>query len=158
MKTKTNLTEQLTTKEHFNKYKDFLKGVNTADKLRLVKGLYSCEEELQKLYNKDVHLNNIPMKLIDDKFKEVMQVIKPNKREENGKIYLSMSLAESCCILKHILIYTILEIKPVFEEDIKNYKELYADWRNQSDEKKYGLKGVDFDKWILLNKSKWVLQ
>ena len=32
-----------------------------------------------------VHLNNIKMKLIDDEFNEVMQLVKPNPEKRDGK-------------------------------------------------------------------------
>mgnify|MGYP001615987740 CR=1 FL=1 len=113
--------------------------INNETKQNLVKSLYKDIDELQNKFNEDENLNNIKMSLIDNKFNEVKTILSPTIRykKEDGKYYVSLSLAESCSFIKHILIYEILKVIPLFEEDIKNYKELWEEWRNLSDSLKY---------------------
>jgi hypothetical protein len=156
-----DLIYTITTKEHFNKYFNLKKGINKEILLNLVKSLYKDKQELQEKFNQDIHLNNISMREIDLKETRVRSILK-NKIgfKENGVFYTSISSAESCSFIKHILIYDVLEIKPFFEEDIKNYKELYQEWSLLEDKKKYPLnkKGYGLDMWCLENKHKWIFK
>jgi hypothetical protein len=156
-----NLNYTITTKEHYLKYKDFIEGIEEKDLFYIVKDLYKDIEDLQNKFNNDIHLNNINMGLIDSKFKEVMYLIKDKIRKiENNKTYLCLSLSESCSILKHILIYRVLKIKPYFEEDILNYKELLKHWFILPKKIQYPKtkKGFGLDIWFLYNKDKWILK
>lgn len=81
-----------TTQEHYDKYARLSEHVPT--------GLapYSKDvEKLRELFLADEHLNNIPLRNFDAMVYSV--------RQYAGK---GLSIAESCCILKHILIYRVL--------------------------------------------------
>ena len=136
------MNNTLTTKEHYNKYKDMQDGLYEIDLLRLVEPLYSSADELLSLFLKDEHLNNISMSSIDNMLFRVKHLLTSN--------YKNCSLAESCCFIKHILIYNVLEIEPIFEENIKNFNELEKEWFGHSFKDR-----EDKLKWFLKNKHRW---
>ena len=132
----------LTSKEHFNKYNDYIKDVSEESLINITLSLYLDSSELLGKFLKDCHLNNLNMHNIDNKFYRIQQLVKK-----------SMSLADSCCIIKHFLIYKVLMYKPIFEEDIINYDELRQEWLNN---KKYYKQ--DYNVWFIKNKLRWVLK
>jgi len=137
--------ETLTTKEHYNKYDEIKKGINKNSCLSLVEDLYNNVEGLQNKFNDDIHLNNIPMVKIDGLHWSVKRLLNKN-----------MSLCDTCCFIKHILIYDILGIKPVFEDDILNYKDLWREWYTLPNKQKRI--GSWADDYILKNRKRWVLK
>ncbi|MFW6129608.1 MAG: hypothetical protein ACOC56_00400 [Atribacterota bacterium] len=116
---KENL-KTITSKDHFNKYNNIVKGISEEDLLNLVDGLYKDFEELKKKFLEDKHLNNIKMDLIDSNFYNVRALCSKNKT--------SWSLSEGCSTQKHILIYVVLGVKPIFKEDILNYDKKKKEW------------------------------
>lgn len=136
-----NELKTITTKEHFNKYANYIKGIKEESLLNLVSGLYKDVQSLKELFLKDKHLNNINMKQIDNLNAEVRSLLIRNGNLEterkDGKVYSWFSLCEGCCIIKHILIYRVLKVKPLFEEDIKDYDSLRKKWLEQANYKKY---------------------
>lgn len=144
----------ITTREHYNKYKNLTKGINREVLKNLVRDLYKDEDELKQKFKEDIILNNISMREIDNKFNWVATLI-CRKNKLSG-----LSLGESCCIIKYILKYIVLKVKPYFQEDIKNYKELYKEWYNLPHKKQYPTtkKYYGLDMWYLDNKDKWILE
>jgi hypothetical protein len=131
----------ITTKEHFNKFSNYIKGINEKSLLNLVRGLYIDKESLRELFLKDKHLNNINMRHIDALNSAVRSLLIQNKtletEKKDGHVYSWFSLSNGCCIIKHILIYRVLKVKPIFEEDIKDYDDLRQKWLNTENYKKY---------------------
>lgn len=137
--------ETLTTKEHFNKYAEMKKGISKVSCLALIRGLYSDIDSLQNKFNEDVNLNNISIHKIDCLYQEVRNLLKNR-----------LILYESCSFIKHILIYDVLGIKPIFKDDILNYKDLWEEWHNLPPKKKrIGSWSGDY---ILKNRERWVLK
>lgn len=91
----------LTTRNHYEKYAALAKHVPTWV------APYSRSSKLRAMFHADHHLNNIPLSAFDAKFDAVMSYVRGHK---------NLSLAESCCVLKHILIYRVLGVKPIFED------------------------------------------
>jgi len=133
---KENYKITITSKEYFNKYFALKKGISQKTLLNAVSDLYTDLNELQNKFNDDEHLNNIKMRLIDDNHYLIRNIIKENILiKEGDKTYTSCSLSETCSFIKHILIYDVLKIKPIFEDDFKIYDDLYKDWIHLSDYK-----------------------
>ena len=110
----------ITTEEHFNKYFKIRKGIKKEICLNLVEDLYRDINELKEKFLEDKHLNNIRMNLIDFKFHRTRQIFIKNKT--------SWSLADNCCLIKHILIYDVLKVKPIFQKDILDYDKKRKEW------------------------------
>jgi hypothetical protein len=131
----------VTTKKHFNKFANYIKGINEKSLLSLVRGLYKDEESLKELFLKDKHLNNIDMRQIDALNSSVRSLLISNKtlktEKKEGKVFSWFSLSDGCCIIKHILIYRVLKAKPIFEEDIKNFEEIRKEWLYTENYKNY---------------------
>jgi hypothetical protein len=142
----------ITTKEHYNKYKNLAKGIKQEVLFNLVRHLYKDVEELKIKHYEDIHLNNIDMKKIDNMFNETATLI-CHKNKLDG-----LSMAESCSFIKHILVYKVLKTKPYFEEDILNYQELYKEFCLKDDNYKYGKKRNGLDIFMLDNKHRWVMK
>lgn len=159
MKQKQTYKETITSKEHYEKYANWIKGIKKEDLLNLVRHLYTNKEQLQLLFNSDEHLNNIKMALIDDLEPRVRHILRDKIGfKENGKFYTILSNSQSCSFIKHILIYSILGIKPIFREDILNYNDLWKDWRDLPEPKKYGRKHLSPERFILSKREDWVLK
>ena len=103
--------EHKTTEMIYNKYRDMavLAGI-TFKNSNTYMGF--TKKELLNLYTEDNFLNNIPLRDFDC-------------------IYLFLPLhikriikcpADNVCLYKHLLIYEVLEVTPIFVENVKNYK------------------------------------
>ena len=95
------------TREHYEKYERLSEPIPT----ELADDLYEAPTgsddfgNLQYLYCMDEHLNNIPLSRFDEKFTVVRRLVhKANITPHGG-----LSLAESVCILKHIMIFRVLK-------------------------------------------------
>lgn len=119
----------ITTEEHFNKFSNLKNGINKISYLQLVRHLYKDIESLKNKFLEDKHLNNVNMNLIDDNFYNVRHLFLKNKK--------SWSLSDGCCLQKHILIYDVLKIKPIFEKDIKDFSKIKKNWLETKNYKKY---------------------
>lgn len=74
--------------------------------------LYYCDiQRLEKLFMEDKHLNNIPMYRIDSFYNYINSTLRAQGLLRDA--WHKISLAESCCIIKHILIYHVLKVKPI---------------------------------------------
>lgn len=119
----------ITTEEHYLKFHKLLNGIDKNFYLDLVKNLYENLEELKEKFLKDKHLNNINMKKIDNNFYYVRSLFIKNKT--------SWSLADGCCLQKHILIYEVLKVKPIFEKDLKDFEIFHKKWLESENYLKY---------------------
>jgi hypothetical protein len=147
---KQNWKVSLTSKEYYNTYFELKQDINKEILFNLVKDLYTDINQLQELFNKDEHLNNIKMSYIDNKESLVRHILfKKIGHTENNKSYTLFSSSQSCSFIKHILIYDILKIKPIFKEDLINYEVLYEEWISLSDSKKYGINRTSPERYIL---------
>ncbi len=95
-----------TTKEHFEKFQKMIKDTNLTLK-HDVYYLGYTKEELFELYRQDNNLNNIPLTMFDSYYFFLTPEIKKNIN----------CLSYNCCCLKHLLIYEVLEIIPLFLEE-----------------------------------------
>lgn len=87
---------------HYEKYAALSKNVPTSYAPN-----HSNVELLREAYLKDNHLNNIPLHWFDQRYEAVRSI--PQDKETIKKYLVGgLSLAENCCILKHILIYRVL--------------------------------------------------
>jgi hypothetical protein len=136
-----NELKKITSKEHFNKYSNYIKGIKEESLLNLVRGLYKDVKSLEELFLKDKHLNNINMEQIDSLNSVVRSLLIQNKtletEKKEGRIYSWFSLSDGCSIIKHILIYRVLKVKPIFEEDIKDFEIFHKKWLEETNYKKY---------------------
>jgi hypothetical protein len=136
-----NEFKTITSKEHFNKFANYIKGIKEESLFNLVRGLYKDVESLKELFLEDKHLNNTDMKQIDSLNSVVRSLLISNKtlqtEKKDGKIYSWFSLSDGCCIIKHILIYRVLKVKPIFEEDIKDFSNYHKEWLETENYKKY---------------------
>lgn len=92
-------------RSHYDKYSAMAKvrGVTLSeDSLRFF-GLSSVEQ-LACLFVKDRHLNNISMARFDS-LTASYNAMRPQSR---------LTLAEGCCLYKHLLIYVVLGVQPIF--------------------------------------------
>jgi hypothetical protein len=118
------MLKNITSKEYFNKYSSIIKGISKENLLNLVESLYKDKQDLKNKFLEDKHLNNINMSKIDSKFHRVINLCYKNKT--------SWSLSDGCSTIKHILRYIVLEVKPIFEEDINNFDKIRKEWLNES--------------------------
>ena len=123
------MLKTITSKEHYNEFKSIIKGVNEENLKNLVENLYKDVGELERKFKEDKHLNNIEMSLIDIKFYNIRELCIKNKT--------SWSLSDNVCTIKHILIYRILKVKPIFEENLKDFENLNKEWLEPINYKKY---------------------
>jgi hypothetical protein len=95
-----NELKTITTKEHFNKFSNYIKGIKEDSLLNLVRGLYKDVESLEELFLKDKHLNNINMGQIDSLNSVVRSLLIQNKTLETekreGGVYSWFSLSNGC--------------------------------------------------------------
>ena len=101
METLTNNT----TKEHYEKFRDMAEKAGITLK-RLSKPLGYSVEELRKLYIEDNNLNNIQLVELDSFY-----LCLPSHTRK-----IITNLADNCCVYKHLLIYEVLEVVPVFTD------------------------------------------
>ena len=94
-----------TTKEHYEKFRDMAEKAGITFK-GVSEPLGYSVEELRKLYIEDNDLNNIPV-LEWDSFYLCLP-------SYTRKIITNM--ADNCCVYKHLLIYEVLGVVPVFTD------------------------------------------
>jgi len=92
----------ITTKEHYDKYSVMVKkaGLSLKDS-----ALFGTKELIKSKFISDPNLNNIPLSHFDALFAW-------NRRLPNGP----KSLSENTCMYKHLLIYEVLNAKPIFKK------------------------------------------
>lgn len=94
--------KQKTKREHYEKYKKLAE----INHVSLKQGsVFPPKDELMKLYLQDRHLNNIPLRIFDSLYYSC--------RYNYPNIWPN-SLAENCCMYKHLLLYEVLELEPEF--------------------------------------------
>ena len=98
-----NIIYKKTTKEHFEKFRDMANEAGISFK-RSKEYMGFTKEQLLKLYIEDNHLNNIPLIEFDSYY-----LVLPNYVRK-----IVTNLADNCCLYKHLLIYEVLGIIPVF--------------------------------------------
>ena len=92
-----------TTKEHYEKFRIMAEEAGITLK-RLSKPLGYSVEELRKLYIEDNNLNNIPLVELDSFY-----LCLPSYTRK-----IITNMAYNCCVYKHLLIYEVLGVVPVF--------------------------------------------
>lgn len=95
------------TREHYEKYERLSEPIPTKLTNDLHRNLSTGRhiDNLAYLYGIDEHLNNIPLIRFDAKFSVVRLLIHKARLTPHG----GLSLAENVYILKHILIFRVLE-------------------------------------------------
>ena len=98
-----NIIYKKTTKEHFEKFRDMANeaGISFQTSERF---MGFTKEQLLKLYIEDNNLNNIPLIEFDSYY-----LVLPNYVRK-----IVTNFADNCCLYKHLLIYEVLGIIPVF--------------------------------------------
>ena len=92
-------SEMSQARKHYKIYSDISKEVPTS----VTRGLYRDLPELWSKFAECEHLNSIPLQYFDRLYGRVSP-------------YVGGTLAEAVCVLKHILLYRVLEI-PAPKED-----------------------------------------
>lgn len=105
--------EHKTTEEHYNKYRDMVSRAGITFKNNRSDYMGFNKEQLLELYLEDSFLNNIPLRDFDCIYLYCPAHIRK----------IITNLADNICVLKHLLIYEILEATPIFVENGKNYKD-----------------------------------
>ena len=98
-----NIIYKKTTKEHFEKFRDMANEAGISFK-RSKEYMGFTKEQLLKLYIEDNNLNNIPLIEFDSYY-----LVLPNCVRK-----IVTNFADNCCLYKHLLIYEVLGIIPVF--------------------------------------------
>lgn len=100
-----NNLEHKTTEEHYNKYKDMASraGISFKNKEDY---MGFTKEQLLKLYIEDNLLNNVPLRDFDSFYFFYLSHTKK----------IITNLADNTCVLKHLLIYEVLGVTPIFEK------------------------------------------
>jgi len=93
---------QNTTRAHYEKYRDMAARAHVTLKDSTS---FGTPDQLRSLYAKDQHLNNIPLARFD--------ALYPWMRRVAGG---PQSMAENCCMYKHLLIYEIIGAVPNFTD------------------------------------------
>jgi len=89
-----------TSQFHYEKYKNLSKKYN-----KYLKGkVFGSYESVLEKYQEDKYLNNIPL----ERFDKIARHIFPHNAP--------LSLSEKVCILKHVLFYQVLKLKPNFTD------------------------------------------
>ena len=104
--------EMITTVRIYNKYRDMAEKAGISFS-RNDKYFGYTKQELLALYIKDNYLNNISLESFDSMYRVLPAYTR-------GVI---TNLADNTCVWKHLLIYEVLGIAPIFVENGKNYKE-----------------------------------
>lgn len=108
-----NNLEHKTTEEHYNKYRDMANSAgirfNTEDYMGYMGYMGFTKEQLLKLYIEDNLLNNIPLRDFDSFYFFYLLHTKN----------IITNLADNVCVLKHLLIYEVLEAIPIFVDGKK---------------------------------------
>ena len=94
-----------TTRQHYEKYRDMAKATGVT--LKDCKA-FGSKAQLERKFDADPLLNNIPLRKFDVYFSWVRR----SRRNPNGP----MSLAENCCLYKHLLTYEIIGAVPEFTD------------------------------------------
>lgn len=92
-----------TTKQHYEKYHQLTTQLGIKFPNALLFKL--TNQKLQEKYQQDKNLNNIPLKMLDS-YASLLQARFLNK----------LSLAEGVCLIKHCLIYQVLNAQPEWKE------------------------------------------
>ena len=101
-----------TTKEHYEKFRDMSQRAEITLK-RLSKPLGYSVEELRNLYIEDNNLNNIPLIELDSFY-----LCLPSYTRK-----VITNMADNCCVYKHLLIYEVLGVVPVFTDTPLNLRD-----------------------------------
>ena len=101
-----------TTKEHYEKFRIMAEEAGITLK-RLSKPLGYSVEELRKLYIEDNNLNNIPLVKLDSFY-----LCLPSYTRK-----IITNMADNCCVYKHLLIYEVLGVVPVFVDNPLNFRD-----------------------------------
>lgn len=94
-----------TSKAHYDKYRDLAQRLGIKFNAESPRIFGVSIEKLRELFEADPLLNNIPLRRFDN-WTETVKFYNRNAR---------LSLAEGCCLAKHLLIYQVLGIEPEFE-------------------------------------------
>lgn len=89
-----------TTKQHYFKYEELLNKKPSLFEMGADSYMSRSVGEWEKLYRRDVNLNNVPLAYFDVRF----------------IAGLGLSMAESVCLHKHIIIYKLLGKTPEFTD------------------------------------------
>jgi len=101
-----------TTKEHYEKFRVMAEEAGITLK-RLSKPLGYTVEELRKLFIEDNNLNNIPLIELDSFY-----LCLPSYTRK-----IITNMADNCCVYKHLLIYEVLGVVPVFVDTPLNLRD-----------------------------------
>ena len=101
-----------TTKEHYEKFRIMAEEAGITLK-RLSKPLGYTVEELRKLFIEDNNLNNIPWIELDSFY-----LCLPSYTRK-----IITNIADNCCVFKHLLIYEVLGVVPVFVDTPLNLRD-----------------------------------
>jgi len=101
-----------TTKEHYEKFRVMAEEAGITFK-RTPKPLGYSVEELRKLYIEDNNLNNIPLIELDSFY-----LCLPSYTRK-----IITNMADNCCVYKHLLIYEVLGVVPVFVDTPLNLRD-----------------------------------
>ena len=99
---------KITTKTHYEEYEARAQKIGVR---LLIPFMPTDKEELAQAFKKDIHLNNIPLKHWDT-YNSAIRTMALNAMPEKRKA--GWSLADTCCLLKHVAIYHVLGEKPEF--------------------------------------------
>ena len=101
-----------TTKGHYEKFRDMAEKAGITFK-RSDTYMGFTKQQLLELYLQDNNLNNIPLRDFDCIYLHLPSYIR--------KIITNM--ADNCCVYKHLLIYEVLGVVPVFTETPLNLRD-----------------------------------
>ena len=101
-----------TTKEHYEKFRIMAEEAGITLK-GYQKPLGYSVEELRKLYIEDNNLNNIQLVELDSFY-----LCLPSYTRK-----IITNIADNCCVFKHLLIYEVLGVVPVFVDTPLNLRD-----------------------------------